>query len=230
MYFSGVVSREIVHVALTCATLNDLPIYACDIQNTDLQDPSSEKYYVVCSPEFGLENAGKHEMIVRGFYGGKSAGADYWRHVRSAMEDMGFSSCKADPDVWLRPSLNSNEVEHYPCVLICADDILAIVEETETFLREELGKMFTMKENLIGSPEQCLGDKVSLVTLENGIKFWSYNSSQCVQTAVKNLECYRTRSNLRPLLKAKSPWPYNYCQEADVNLNSLRQRSLVTNV
>ena len=72
---------------------------ACDIQNAYLQAPSSEKHYVVCGPEFGLENVGKYAIIVRALYGGKSAGADYWRHVRSAMEEMGFTSCKADPDV-----------------------------------------------------------------------------------------------------------------------------------
>ena len=44
------------------------------------------------------------------------------------------------------------------------------MEEPETFLREELGKRFTLKEKSIGAPEQCLGNKVSLVTLENGVK------------------------------------------------------------
>jgi hypothetical protein len=36
-------------------------------------------------------------------YPDKSAGADYWRHVIYAMmNEMGFQSCKADPDVWFR--------------------------------------------------------------------------------------------------------------------------------
>ena len=71
---------------------------------------------------------------------------DYWRHVRSAMEDMGFSSCKSDPDVWIRPALKSNGVKYYQFVLLYTDDILAIMEEHENFLREELGKRFTLKE------------------------------------------------------------------------------------
>ena len=49
-----------------------------------------KKHYVVSGPEFGLENVGKHAIIVRAFYGGKSFGANYWRHVRSTMEEMGF--------------------------------------------------------------------------------------------------------------------------------------------
>ena len=102
------------------------------------------------------------------------------------------------------------------CVLLYTDDILAIMEELETFLREELGKGFILKEKSIGSPEQCLGNEVSLVALENGVKCWSFSSSQCAQDAVKNVEDFRARSNLGPLLKAKSTWPSNHMPEADV--------------
>ena len=100
--------------------------------------------------------------------------------------------------------------------LLYANDILAIMEELEVFLREELGKRFTLKEKSIGDPEQCLGNKVSLVTLENGAKCWSFSSSQCVQAAVKNAEDYRARANLGPFFKAKSSCPSNYRQEANV--------------
>ena len=79
------------------------------------------------------------------------------------------------------------------------------MEEPDAFLREELGKRFTLKEKSIGALEQCLGNKVSLVTIENGVKCWSFSSSQCVQAAVKNVEDYPARANLGPLLKHKSP-------------------------
>ena len=110
--------RESIRIALTHDALNSLHICVCDIQNTCLQARSSEKHYVACGPEFGLENLGKHAIIVRALYGGKSAGVDYWRHVRSAMEEMGFSSSKVDPDVWLRLALKSDGVEYYQCVLL----------------------------------------------------------------------------------------------------------------
>ena len=61
------------------------------------------------------------------------------------MEEMGFLSCKADPDVWLRPSLKANEVENFQCVLLCADGVLATMEDPKRCLREELGKRFTLK-------------------------------------------------------------------------------------
>ena len=81
------------------STLNYLPLYACDIMKTNMQDPSSENHYVVCGPDFGLDIVGKHAIIVCALYGSKHAGADYWRHVRNTIEEMGFLSCKADHDV-----------------------------------------------------------------------------------------------------------------------------------
>ena len=54
--YAGVVSRESIRIALTYASLNGLPIYGADIQNAYLQAPTTEKHYVICGPEFGLEN------------------------------------------------------------------------------------------------------------------------------------------------------------------------------
>ncbi len=97
--YAGVVSRETVRIAFTYAALNGLPICAADVQNAYLQALSYEKHYIVCGPEFGLESVGRIALIIRALYGGKSAGADYWRHVRTTVQELGFTSCKADPDV-----------------------------------------------------------------------------------------------------------------------------------
>ena len=113
MTFAAVVSIESVRIAFTYAALNGLPVCAAEIQNAYLQAPVSEKHYVICGPEFGLENIGKIAVIVRALYGGNSANSDYWRHVRHAMTKFGFQSCKADPDVWFRPSINSDGTEYY---------------------------------------------------------------------------------------------------------------------
>ena len=98
--FSGFISRESSLIALKHTTLKEMPVCACNVHNAYLQVSSSKKKYVVCGLEFSLKNVGKHTMIVRALYGGKSDGTDYWRHVRSDMEEMGFSLCKAEPDVW----------------------------------------------------------------------------------------------------------------------------------
>ena len=89
------------------------------------------------------------------------------------------------------------------------------MDKYKRFLREELGKWFTLKVKSIGYTEQCLGNKVSQVTLENIFKRWSFISSQRAQDAVKNEEEYEIRVKLGPLLKAKSLWFSNYRPYAD---------------
>ena len=73
-WYAGVVSRESVRIAFTYAALNGVDVFAVDIRNTYLQAPSSQKDYIICGPEFGLENIGKVALIHRALYGGKSAG------------------------------------------------------------------------------------------------------------------------------------------------------------
>ena len=62
--YAGVVSRESVCIALNYAAFNGLPVCGCDIQNVYLQAHASEKQYITCRPELGLENQGKRAMIV----------------------------------------------------------------------------------------------------------------------------------------------------------------------
>ena len=103
--YAGVVSRESVHIALTYAALNDLDVFAADIWNAYLQAPSSQKDYIICGPEFGVENIGQTALIHCALYGGKAAGRDFRNHLCSCMEFLNFKSCLADPDVWMRPAI-----------------------------------------------------------------------------------------------------------------------------
>ena len=183
---------------------------------TSIQTPSSEKHYIICGPEFGLENVGKRAIIIRALYGGKSAGADYWKHVRSAMTEMNFISCKADPDVWFREATKSDGTDYYQYVLLYTDDILAIMESPEKFIRDELANKFVIKEKSIGPPTQYLGNKVTNVTMDNGVSAWSFSSSQYVQNAVKNVEEALAREGRKLLATAKSPWATGYRPEIDI--------------
>ena len=83
--FAGVVSRESIRIVLLYASLNDIDIYAGDIQNAYLQAPSSQKHYIDCGVEFGRENVGKRALIKRSFYGGKTAGRDFRNHLRDCV-------------------------------------------------------------------------------------------------------------------------------------------------
>ena len=72
--FAGVVSRRRICVTLTYAALLGLPVIGVDIRNAYLQALSSEKHYIICGPEFGIENEGCICIICRALYGSKVAG------------------------------------------------------------------------------------------------------------------------------------------------------------
>jgi hypothetical protein len=107
--YAGVVSRESIRIPFTYAALvNGLDVFAADINNAYLQAPSSCKDYIICGPEFGIQNVGKTALIWRAVYGSKSAGRDFRNHLQSCMQHLEFVSCPADPDVWMHPAKRSD--------------------------------------------------------------------------------------------------------------------------
>ena len=218
--YAGVVSRESVQIALTYAALNDPHGFAADIRNAYLQAPSSQKDYIICSPEFGVENIRQTALIHHALYGGKAAGRDFRNHLRSCMEFLNFKSCLADPDVWMRPAIKSDGNTYYEYILLYVDDTLMVSENAEGILRNELRRYFHLKEESIGPPTVYLGGRVRKVQLENGVWAWSFSLSQYVQSAVKNAEEYvgkSENSQLKILSKAETPLTTSYRPELDVS-------------
>ena len=208
--YAGVVSRESVRIAFTYAALNGLDICAADIRNAYLQAPSSQKDYIICGPEFGLENVGKVALIHRALYGGKAAGRDFRNHLRACMRHLGFESCPADPDVWMRPATKDDGTDCYEYILLYTDDALAIGANPEKLLRHEIGRFFELKESSIGPPKIYLGGHTRKVVLENGVEAWAFGSSQYVQSAVKNVEEYLAKRDQKLPRKAETPIRTSY--------------------
>ena len=94
-------SRESVRIAFVIAALNDLNILMTDVGNAYLNAPTNEKVYTIAGKEFG-EYEGRVVVVVRALYGLKSAGASWRRHFATSLAEMGFTSCLADPDVWMK--------------------------------------------------------------------------------------------------------------------------------
>ena len=106
------------------------------------------------------------------------------------MHFINFTSCHADPDVWMRPAIKSDGSKCYDYVLLYVDDALVVSENAESILRNEVGRYFELREESIGPTGHYLGGKVRKVQLENGVNAWAFSSSQYVQAAVKNVEAY----------------------------------------
>ena len=137
-----------------------------------------------------MENVGQAALIHHALYGGKSAGRDFRNHLRACMRHLGFISCPADPDVWMRPGVKPDGNKHWELILLYTDDSLCIALNPERVLRNELGKYFQLKEESIGPPKIYLGGNVRKVVLNHGVECWAFGSSQYVEAAVKNVQKY----------------------------------------
>ena len=113
--FSTVASRDSVRIGFLIAALNDLDIMACDIGNASLNAPNRERVHVTVGKElFGPEHEGKRAVVVRALYGLKSASAA-WRHHFAAtiINDLGYKSTIADPEVYFKPKVKSDGTKYY---------------------------------------------------------------------------------------------------------------------
>ena len=86
---------------LTIAAHNDLEMKVRDVLNAYITASITEKVWTILGPEFGSD-AGKSALIVRALYKLKSAGAAFHAHLAFFMQCMGYTSCKADPDLRLK--------------------------------------------------------------------------------------------------------------------------------
>jgi hypothetical protein len=139
------------------AALLGLPVQGGDIRNAYLQAPSSEKHFIICGPEFGLEYIGCVALVCRALYGGKVAGRDFWHHLQDCVGHLGFFSSRADPNVWIRLSRRSTGEQYFEYVLLYVDNALMISECAEQVLRLEIGQHFVLHKELIGKLSDYLG-------------------------------------------------------------------------
>jgi len=82
------------------AELNDIEIWATNIGDAYLEAETQEKVYVIAGPEFG-DLQGHTLIIIKALYGLCTSRLRWHEHLADCLRDMGFSSCKAEPDFWM---------------------------------------------------------------------------------------------------------------------------------
>ena len=98
--YSSVVTRESVRIAFLIAGLNDLDVLACDIGNAYLNAPCQEKVWFEAGAEFGSRK-GRPVKVVQALFGLKMSGTSWRATLVATLTEMGFSSSRADADVWM---------------------------------------------------------------------------------------------------------------------------------
>ena len=121
--YASVVSGETICIALLMAALNDLNVKVGDVLNAYITAPIIKKVWTVLGPEFNIDTS-KSAIIMQALYGLKSAGAAFCAHLASFMCQMGYTSCKADPDLWFKAETRPADSFWYYAYILCyVDDI-----------------------------------------------------------------------------------------------------------
>jgi len=188
-----------------------------DVSNAYLNTPCHEKIWTHAGREFGSDE-GSIMIIVRALYGLKTSGTPWCATFVQKLVDMGYTSSKADPDIWLRPAVKNNSCQYYEMLLIYVDDILCVSHQPHHTM-DQIQQLYRLKDKVIGPPKRYLGANISTYQLPDGSEAWSASARDYVKTAVRNIEEVLSRDPLPSKLRNKvdRPLPLTYRPEVDVS-------------
>jgi len=132
---------------------------------------------------------------------------------------MGYSSCKADPDLWLKAVTRPDDnVQYYAYILCSVDDILSIHHDPMSVMNKINGYL-PLKPSSVGGPDIYLSAKLKQTRLPNGVWAWGLSPSKYVAQAVKNYQMHLTNKldgkyKIPP--RADNPFPVNYCPDTNL--------------
>ena len=81
-------------------------------------------------------------------YGLRSSGATFRELLAERLEEMGFKSSIADPDVWIKPATKADGEQYYKFILVYVDDLLAIIQYAVSVIRKVSDKFKLKKEKI----------------------------------------------------------------------------------
>ena len=120
----------------------------------------TENIWTTSGPEFGSESD-KQYIIVWEFYGLKPAGSAFINHLYQCMSELGYSSCKLDPDVWIIGCTKTNGTGFNEYILFYFENILCISNKPREVIAG-INKFFPIQPGLIAKTDICIGAKVSI--------------------------------------------------------------------
>jgi hypothetical protein len=87
------------------------------------------------------------------------------------LEDMGYKSSIADPDVFIRRAAKPDGFEYYEFLLMYVDDCLCVSARPEDTM-DILGKIYDLKDT-VKPPKRYLGANIRKWQLPDGREVWS---------------------------------------------------------
>ncbi len=136
------------------------------------------------------------------------------------MQDIGYVSCKADPDLWLKAETRPDDnVTYYSYIHCYVDDILCIHHDAMKVL-DKINRYLPLKPDSVGDPDIYLGGAKLRQTrqLPNGVTAWALSPSKYVNQAVRNCEKHlKTHFDGRFSLPKRADNPFSMTYEPELD-------------
>ena len=124
-----------------------------------------------------------------------SARAAFWYYQADCIHHLGFISCPADLDLFIKNMLSPEDgFNYYAYVFIYVDDVMVVYHDDENVLRR-IDKYFNLKPSSIGEPDIYLGEKLNKMRFKNVVWEWSNIPARYVKELVANVEKYLVELN-----------------------------------
>ena len=217
--YASVVSRESVRIGFLLAALNDIDIIAADIAGAYLNAPCHEKICTRCGLEFGKEFEGRYAIITKTLYGLKTSAFAWREHLSTTLqESLGFSPCRADPDVYLRRATKPDGTQYYEYVFIYIDDVLVLSHRGRDILTM-LDQHYLLKPNSIGPPKLYLGNQVETFDIDgdSAKRCWALSSKRYASEAIRNVSMWMEKHGMKFKTRTAGVLPSGYRPELDTS-------------
>jgi hypothetical protein len=135
--------------------------------------------------------------------------------VANTLHTLGYTSCKADPDVWFRAAIKPDGFHYYEYVFVYDDDLLVLSHQGDKTMKA-LEEFYRLKDGF-AQPTCYLGAEVKQWKFSNDVTKvkWALSSAQYVKEAIKNMEHYLLQQD-RKLLQTRQPMHTDYHPELDI--------------
>jgi hypothetical protein len=131
------------------------------------------------------------------------------------IEDLGYTMCRADNDVWMRPAVKADGTEVYEYILVYSDDLLVVgMDPTEVL--NKIDQHFKIKKGSMGVPTKYLGADIGTYLCKNGTTAWYMGSDSYVKAALQNVEAWLTKRGDHLKTTVACVFPSGWKPELDV--------------